>query len=190
MQKNKLNNKGFSILEASVVMGVVSIGLLGVFSLVLQNIQVQKVNKNMLVASMLAQEGLELVRNIRDDNWIASPQVAWDSNIAGWNNNDFTVDYTMVMAEVDDTNAAGDIVEEAGAKLYLVNGGNFYTHDADGGANEATAFSRLITAIAVDASWPADGVCDYYKVKSHVQWKGNKGALKDYIAETHLYNWR
>ena len=170
-------------------MGVVSIGLLGVFSLILQNIQVQKVNKNILVASMLAQEGLELVRNIRDDNWITAGN-DWGLDIAGWNNNNFTIDYTMAIADVDDTNVAENIVEEAGAKLYFVNGGNFYTHDPDGGANKATIFSRLITATAVDASNPADGIDDYYKVKSHIQWKDNKSVLKDYIAETYLYNWR
>ncbi|MEA1963436.1 MAG: hypothetical protein U9M94_04355 [Patescibacteria group bacterium] len=183
----KINSKGFSIVEASVVMGVVSIGVLGVFSLVLQNIQVQKVNRNMLVASMLAQEGLELVRNIRDDNWIASPAVNWDMDIAGWNNNNFTIDYTMAMADVDDTNVAENIVEEAGANLYFVNGGNFYTHSAAG--NAATSYSRLITVDGIDASSIADGAVDYYKVKSHVQWK-EKAVLKDYIAETHLYNWR
>ena len=184
----KINNKGFSILEASIVMGVVSIGLLGVFSLILQNIQVQKVNKNMLVASMLAQEGLELVRNIRDDNWIASPAVAWDLNIAGWGNNDFTVDYTMALANANDSDNDGDIMEEANTKLYKNSANNFYTHTAAG--NTATQYYRLITVDDIDASSPADGIDDYYKVKSHVQWKDSKGALKDYIAETYLYNWR
>ncbi len=186
------NNKGFSILEASIVMGVVSIGLLGVFSLVLQNIQAQKVNKNMLVASMLAQEGLELVRNIRDDNWVASPAVAWDLDITGWNNDDFTVDYEMVFVDIDNGNDLDDITEELPTKLYFTNGGafdNFYTHDSTGG-NKATMYSRLITVDDIDASTVADGVIDYYKVKSHVQWKDSKGVLKNYIAETHLYNWR
>jgi len=178
MQKNKLNNKGFSILEASVVMGVVSIGLLGVFSLILQNIQVQKVNKNMLVASMLAQEGLELIRNIRDDNWITTGN-DWDLDIAGWNNNDFTVDYTMALTNA---NGIGDVL----AKLYKNSANNFYTHASVG--NTKTMYSRLIIVDGIDASVPADGVIDYYKVKSHVQWK--EKVLKDYIAETYLYNWR
>ena len=181
------NNKGFSILEASIVMGVVSIGLLGIFSLVLQNIQVQKVNKNMLVASMLAQEGLDLVRNIRDDNWIASPQVDWDLDIAGWNNNDFTVDYTMALADADDSDNDNDITEEASTALYKDSANSFYTHTSVG--NTATQFFRLIIADGIDASSPVDGVIDYYKVKSHVQWN-EKGVLKDYIAETYLYNWR
>ena len=182
------NNKGFSILEASVVMGVVSIGVLGVFSLILQNIQVQKVNKNMLVASMLAQEGLELVRNIRDDNWIANPQVAWDSDIAGWASDDFSVDYTMTLADRDDSDNDNDIVEEVGTRLYRDNVLNFYTHNS-GGGNIKTIYSRLITVDDIDASNPLDGIIDYYKVKSHVQWQG-KDSLKDYIAETYLYNWR
>ena len=173
-------NKGFSLLEASIVMGVVSVGILGVFSLVLQNIQVQKVNKNILVASMLAQEGLELARNIRDDNWIASPAVAWDLDIAGLG----AIDYMMNLGAANDGDSDGDITEEANTRLYI-NGAGFYTFLSVG--NTKTMYSRLITADGVDASM--DGVIDYYKVTSHVQWQGRDG-LKDYIAETHLYNWR
>ncbi|MCK5510222.1 hypothetical protein KAI65_01580 [Candidatus Parcubacteria bacterium] len=185
--RKSFNNKGFSILEASVVMGVVSIGILGVFSLILQNIQVQKVNKNILIASMLAQEGLELVRNIRDDNWIIAGN-DWDLDIAGWNNDDFTIDYAMILADADDGDNDNDITEEAGTALYKDGANNFYTHTAAG--NTATQFFRLIAADGIDASIPVDGVIDYYKVKSHVQWKDNKGVLKNYIAETYLYNWR
>ena len=177
------NNKGFSILEASVVMAVVSIGVLGVFSLVLQNIKVQKTNKNMLVASMLAQEGLELVRNIRDDNWIASPQVAWDLDIAGWG----SIDYMMDLRVADDSDGDGYIIEEANTRLFKDSANNFYTHKALG--NTATQYYRLITVDGVDASTILDGIVDYYKVKSHVQWNEN-GNLKNYIAETCLYNWR
>ncbi|MCK4539938.1 prepilin-type N-terminal cleavage/methylation domain-containing protein [Candidatus Parcubacteria bacterium] len=181
MQKNKINNKGFSLLEASIVMGVVSIGVLGVFSLVLQNIQAQKVSKNILVASMLAQEGLELARNIRDDNWIANPVVDWDSYIKGWADDDFSVDYTMTFK---DANGIGD----AKAELYKDSANNFYTHTTTGG-NTKTMYSRLIDVTGVDASDPFDGIIDYYKVKSHVQWRDGD-VLKDYIAETYLYNWR
>jgi len=63
--KKKFNCAGFSILEATLALGVVSIGLLGVFSLSLQTARAQYINKSYLAASMLAQEGLELVRNVR-----------------------------------------------------------------------------------------------------------------------------
>ena len=184
----KINNNGFSIIEVSVALGVISIGILGVFSLVLQSIQAQNASKSVLVASMLAQEGIELVRNMRDENWISNPVVAWDLDINGYTNDDFTIDYMINLADVDNGNLVDNIIEENGTKLYFTDGSNFYTHDSTA-PNKPTMYSRLITAKEIDASSPPDGVTDYYAVSSHVQWL-EKDVLKNYIAETRLYNWR
>lgn len=179
---NKLKQPlGFSIIEASVVMAVVSIGLLGVFSLVMQNIQVQRVSKNMLIASMLAQEGIELVRNVRDENWIADPPVAWDMDIS----DDTTFIIDNMQSNIITIDNSVNTINEAAARLYL-DGNNFYTHASTG--NTATQYYRLITATP-GGDLNADGGNDYYSVKSHIQWQ-DKGVLKDYIAETYLYDWR
>ena len=61
--------KGFSLIEILVVFFIVSVSLLGVLSLLIQNIQVQSINKNNLIASSLSQEGVELIRQVRDSNW-------------------------------------------------------------------------------------------------------------------------
>lgn len=181
MKKNKTqNNSGFSILEVSIVLGVISIGLLGVFSLVMQNIQVQRTSKNMLVASMLAQEGLELTRNLRDTNWVLDSE-NWDENI--YDNEHFIIDYTGSMTSIIDS-TPNDITDNIGAKLYLTSQ-KFYTHDS--GGNTATQYYRLITVISGDKN--GDGDIDNYQIKSHVQWKEKQG-LKNYIAITELYDWR
>lgn len=178
MYKKIKNNNGFSIIEASIVLAVVSIGLLGVFSLVTQNITVQRVNRNMLVASMLAQEGIELVRSVRDNNWLDATAL-WDEDIAGYAGNDFIIDNTEILGDITITDVNGI----NNAKLYLQAGTNFYTHDS-GGGNTPTPYSRLIT-VTPDPNAPVD----YYIIKSDVQWLEN-GVPKDYVAETYLYNWR
>ena len=69
--KDKINNKGFTILEAAIALGIVVMGLFGVVALLTQNLQTQSINRDSIVASLLAQEGLELVRNARDTRALA-----------------------------------------------------------------------------------------------------------------------
>ncbi|HBI97147.1 MAG: Type 4 fimbrial biogenesis protein PilV [Candidatus Falkowbacteria bacterium GW2011_GWC2_38_22] len=181
--KKLKQSPGFSIIEASIVMAVVSIGLLGVFSLVMQNIQVQRGNKNMLVASMLAQEGIEMVRNVRDENWLVDP-TNWDIGIADGADFDFKID-TDGIIDIDDASPA-NITDSDNARLFLDSVTNFYTHTSTG--NIPTQYYRLITATP-GGDLNSDGEDDYYKIKSHVQWQ-DRGVLKDYIAETYLYDWK
>jgi type II secretory pathway pseudopilin PulG len=61
----------FTLVEIIVVLFIVSVGLIGVLSLIVQNIQSQSYNKSMLVGYQIAQEGIELIRKTRDSNWKA-----------------------------------------------------------------------------------------------------------------------
>ena len=166
------NKKGFTIIEILVAFTIITIGLLGVVSLVVQNLQVQNVNRNYVVAAMLAQEGIELVRNQRDLNWLTSGN-DWDEDI-----NDFDTDGTYAI-DHDDTppfNDAPDLVSDNGAQL-SIDGNNYYVH----GAGNATPFYRLISVALI-------GV-DELKVIAHVQWQ-ERNRTHNYKTEVHLYNWR
>ena len=70
--------KGQGILEVVIAISVVVIGLVSIISLVVFNINVQSYNHNMLIASNLAREGIEVIRNIRDNNWLNSE---WDNGL-------------------------------------------------------------------------------------------------------------
>lgn len=171
---NKINQSGFSILEVVLALGIISIGLLGVSSLVIQNLQVQNINRDYLIASMLAQEGLELVRNIRDENWLIGPvTVPWDTDITTNCDGTFIVNYNgTVDCDPDDI----DDPSPDETRLYLHNG--FYIHNS---AGTPTQFYRLISATK-----PDDHIIE---VSSTVRWR-ERGRTHDYVAETHLYNWR
>ena len=165
------NKKGFTIIEILVAFTVVTIGLLGVVSLVVQNLQVQNVNRNYVVAAMLTQEGIELVRNQRDLNWLTSGN-DWDEDI-----DDVDTDGTFVIDhdDVPPFNDAPDLVSDNGAQL-SINGNNYYIH----GAGSATAFYRLIT-VSTNV--------DQLVVTAHVQWQ-ERNRTHNYKTEAHLYNWR
>lgn len=152
------------MLEVIVALSIVTVGMLGVASLVTMNIQAQTVNRNRLIASMLAQEGLELVRNIRDTNWLDGS--AWHDSLIGT----FTIDYD---GTIDDL--VNDI-SDPGARLNIDASG-FYTH----AAGDTTPFRRLISVTDIDM--------ESFAASSTVQWTDNKGT-HSYVAETLFYNWK
>jgi len=167
------NNAGISLIEIVVAITIITVGMIGVISLVVQNARAQYINKNVLIASGLAGEGLELVRNARDLNWL-TPGNNWKTGAASGSGSDivqdgdYRIDYNRDIIDVDDINAA---------RLYI-NGAGFYTHTADG--NTETNFYRLIEVV--------DNV-DYLDIKCTISWID--GSQKHYYeAETYLYDWR
>lgn len=60
--------KGFSIGEVLLSMFVLVIGIMGVMELSTKNIRVLADSRDIIVASQFAQEGVELSRNLRDNN--------------------------------------------------------------------------------------------------------------------------
>jgi len=73
---NKIKTKGFTILEVLVAVLVITVGVLAAFRMA-QNITVfSRINASRLTATYLAQEGIELVRNQRDNNWLQGSD--WD----------------------------------------------------------------------------------------------------------------
>lgn len=178
-----INNRfGFSIIEVMAAITIIVIGLVGVLSLVTQNIQVSSINKNELIASQLAQEGLELVRNIRDENWLiyGNDGNDWKCGPActpGSVNNIIQDGHYTIAYSGDNIliNPLVDSIDDNGAKLVRL-ATDFYGH----GWGLATIFSRLINV---------DDYGDYIEVKSTVRWT-ERGGIKNYIASTILYNWR
>lgn len=186
---NKRKQNGFSLLEVILVISIVTIGLLGVFSLVAQNIQVQNVNKNYLVASMLAQEGLELVRNIRDTNWLSRHADAnetpydWKLGAGAGSNSDIVQDGAYVIdysGNINDSLVNIDSIDDIRARLYF-NDDGYYFHDNTGVAT-TTDFYRLISVFE-------DISGNYIVASSTVRWK-NAGRTHNYAVETYLYDWR
>ena len=121
---------GFSLIEILAVLFVVSMSLLGVVSLIVQNIKVQSINRNNLIASSLAQEGVELIRQTRDANWRGGSSIPFDRNlIDGTYISDYRQDIPIITNNVTD------------AKLYL-NSSGFYVNNTGEADLTETNFSR------------------------------------------------
>ena len=63
-------NKGFTLIETLVAISILLVAVTAAMTLSFQSIRTASLIKNKFVASMLAQEGIELVKNQRDSNFI------------------------------------------------------------------------------------------------------------------------
>lgn len=75
----KRNYKSQGMIESLVAITVVVVGLVSILTLVVFNLRVQVYSHDMLIATNLAKEGIEVVRSIRDTNWLNGND--WDQDL-------------------------------------------------------------------------------------------------------------
>lgn len=99
--KNNLKReKGFLLVDSLMAAAVLSIGLVATVSLVSSSVRQYSSNRDMVIAAGLAQEGVEIMRNIRDNNLA---QIANDTSSTTWTKDD-TFRYFPLK---DDNNSCG-----------------------------------------------------------------------------------
>lgn len=153
-------NVGFTLIEVAISIFVLSMGTLTIIGVISDNLGVIGASKRMVIGSSLAQEGIEVVRNIRDTNWIE-----YESYDTGISPGDYCVDYNS-------TSLASC------ADYTLFWNGSAYNHS---GFGNATFFSRRIS---ISNQVDSDGI-SYIQVQSVVSWNNSQTTV-----ETHLYDWK
>jgi prepilin-type N-terminal cleavage/methylation domain-containing protein len=154
--------KGFTLLEMLISLLVVVVGVLGVFSAVAKYSQNTQQEKENLVASYLCQEGIEIVKNIRDSNWVNG--AAWDTGLTSCGSG-CEADYTTGLTAWSDE----------GRNLYIEGATGFYKY-VSGAGNTETPYTRRINI--------ASGVNEA-NIVVNVYWSGYTMTV-----EEDIYNWR
>ena len=168
-------HKGFSLLELIITILVVSIGILGTYSVVSYTLSAIGLSSSRLTAAYLAQEGIEIVRNIRDTNWLEE-----DAGVSGvlWNSGLGTGNY-----EADYRNDGLDTCFSPcnfnSLRVLQIEGG-FYRYGGTAGVN--TPFKRKIT---ID-SGPGGSLT----VTVSIQWDHKGKRQRPVIVQENLYNWK
>lgn len=178
--------KGFGLAEVILAMFVLSIGLIGIMSTIAPNVTRTAETRNLIIADGLAQEGIGLIRNIRDNNMVVerTPAIgAFDDFRPG--NNSCVIDYTFEYGSDSLTSSCG-----VGSSTWLAWNGSFYVT-----SNSPQKFSRKIV---LDRQ--VSGGVTSYEVTSYVSWKANglngvspstcNRASKCAYAQTILSDWK
>ena len=175
---NKLNT-GFTLVETLVAISIFSISILGMMSVLGSSIANTNYAKRKVVATYLAQEGIEYIRNMRDT------AVLYTNNGNGWTN-DFKAKAKIASCK-NDTNQACGIVKPlpfdvkicsslSGCKLYINNGGyDTVSSGIDSG------FFRKFWAEEITPN-------EEIKIFSKVEWKQGSGDYNITFSEN-LFNW-
>jgi len=66
----KFPNNGFTIIEVMVSIMVLAVGIVGIYYIVPKLASISAINTNRFIAAQLAREGLEIIKNLRDSNWL------------------------------------------------------------------------------------------------------------------------
>ncbi len=163
--------KGFTLLEVIIAISVLTVGIGGSFSLIQQTLILASQTQYKLIAAYLAQEGIEIVRNIRDSNWLeqrTNYAISWDSGLADGLSIGGSRDY---IADFQDT--ALRTFED---KPLNLNADGFYNYSS----GTPTKFKRKINISAINAYT--------LEVSVEVQWQ-ERGRTHQIKAIDHLYNW-
>ena len=81
-------NKSFTLIETITAIFILSTGILALSSLISYFISISSISSQRLIAAYLAQEGIEIVRNLRDTNLLSGKN--WDY---GLNDGNWQIDY-------------------------------------------------------------------------------------------------
>ncbi|KKP42240.1 MAG: hypothetical protein UR31_C0017G0019 [Parcubacteria group bacterium GW2011_GWA2_33_14] len=173
--KNKINAKrystGFTIIELIITIAILSFGILGAYSAFAPFFTLTYNVSYRLTAVYLAQEGLEIVRNLRDNNFI---------NSNNWSDGLLECD---LGCQLDYKTGTSVESFENQLKLYdpgeflKINSDNFYSYDL----GDTTKFQRKITINQESGT-------DVLKVSVIVTWDYN-GKPFSFESEGYLYNW-
>ncbi len=188
---------GQSLIEMIIAIAIILTGLIGALALTISNLSGTQESNTRVVASNLAREGIDVVRNIRDTNWLKN--LTWDAGLY------FGTDYTAI-AVFNPTlnqwqlNFSPNNIDDAAAKLYRLEN-NLYIQDISPPEGVETLYSRLLTLDPIcfnsltRVETISGGSCGLgeekigIRVKSEVTWI-ESGRSHKITLEDRLYNWK
>ncbi len=157
---------GFTLIEVLIALALLTTALVPAFVLATNAVGLSTTIKNSLISAGLAQEGVEIVRAMRDSNWFASPAVPFDTGL----------DACLVSCRVQ-WNSTVPLPAAGDPPLKLDATTGLYSYDASG---TDSIFTRRIIVTKISA-YEVD-------VTSEVTWK-ERSVNKKVTVEYHLFDW-
>lgn len=186
------NKKGFTLIETIVAVTVLVGALTGPMVLAASSIRATRDARNELVATHLAEEGIEILHNVRDNNITNYPSGSWLTSILpGCDGAGCVVDVTAQDGSLVWSNG---VVVPCGsdcntvAPVYYNPDTGLYRQSATPLASpwKTTPFKRTISVVGVDD--PATPLRQA-RIFVTVTYLGFGGVLKNVTVSDDLYNW-
>lgn len=156
----RLKNQGFSLLGVIIAIFITSVGLLSILSLAVTTIKSSALSEAKLIASGLAQEGVEVVRGFR------RAQTEWNDWYSFVSSGDYRVQYN-----------SASLMSFSETPLKLDTTSGLYQYDT----GNDSPFYRKVNLTKVSAS--------EVKVVVEVKWQ-LKGGWHYLTVEERLWNWK
>jgi prepilin-type N-terminal cleavage/methylation domain-containing protein len=201
---------GFTLIEALIAMAVLLVAIVGSVSLITRGLFDFQFSKNKLVAANLAQEGVEIIRAIRENNVLCdglngtAQEYKWDRHPSGSGNlggENYTIDITNTLPMTcPDAPAATITMPQIGGSCgqkLLIDANGVYNYN-DG---TPTIFSRCVHVCSPPTPgkicWtgsdddPDGGIPNPHQmdIVSVVTWE-ERGNTKDITVRERVYDWR
>ncbi|MDD5430642.1 MAG: hypothetical protein PHP03_00195 [Candidatus Pacebacteria bacterium] len=171
MIKNFKKREGQVIVESIIAITIALVGVLSVFTLLNKSLSSNVFVADQYIASNLAAEGIEIIKNLIDSN--VKQGLAWNTGIGIGN---FKIDYNdKVLTDYDPASHE---------KLKMDSATGIYSY----GGDTETKYERNIS-ISQNKVGDSEGN-DEIVVTSTVLWSGQGGSEFDVRLEDHFFNWR
>ena len=175
------NSAGFTLLETLIAVFIITIGIIGIFSLITQGLSTTRENSLKLTATYLAQEGIELVRNLRDNNTLdiyknGGIYSMWD---------DILTEPVINCSAVLPNDGCQIDYDDSGLSDY---GDEFLQLDPAGFYNYGTGDNSLFKRKIILEREYVGSNYDKIKVLVEVAWQ-TKGKKYKISVQENLYNW-
>lgn len=192
---------GIGFLEMIAAIGVIVVGVIAGMTLTTSNLTAVSASEARLKAANLARESIEVIRNMRDSNWMA--ETAWSEGIIQ------DPDKFRLITEFDPANGTWSFIDRTAdigqcnnCQLYYHPANGVYTHDSTDG--QVTNYRRLVTLREV--CWQeeinqelvlsagthcSDSNLDWigWQIESEVTWSDGVGDHSLSVIDG-LYDWR
>ena len=197
------DQKGQGFMEVIVAFGIMIMGIVSILILTSYNLTAADYGEKRLIASNLAREALEVIRNVRDSNWLAGND--WDGGLPV---NQSVSDYRQIVKFTEtDTGGGYDLQGVAegletcsDCKLYVAN--TIFSHldtGADSGFRRQVEFQDICDdtpGVDDDAFTikPINENCVNSRVgfvlTSRVIWYASNGDKKEVSTQDRIFDWR
>ncbi len=199
------NKSGQGLIETIVALGIIVSGIVGIMSLAIQNQTASEYSEERLIATNLAREGVEVVRNIRDTNWLSCEISSGVLSCNDWDQDLYQgTDVTAVpIFDVDNNswtlNFEPNSINHDYARIFRRSEsdaefiGTQFNSDESSPANSiSTGFRRLLEIHSICSDKTVSQSCLEkigIRVQSTVQWY-NRDKINEITVEERLFNWR